>query len=77
MVSEKAIVLCGKKRLDEPFGQLLVAHGYPALLADGGNQLPIAGIDPQRYLQLDVPQAVHVGEGWLQVDISTDVGERN
>ena len=48
-----------------------------ALFPDGGDQFPIAGVNPQRNLQLYVPQTVHIGECRLQVDISTDVSERN
>ena len=77
MVPEEAVVLGGQKRLDELLGELLVAHRNPALLPDGRQQLPIAGIYAQRNLQLHVPEAVHVGQRGLQVDISTDIGERN
>ena len=77
MVPEEAIILGGQKGLDELLGELFVAHRNPALLADGGQQFAVAGVYPQRNLQLDVPQAVHVGQRGLQVDISTDIGERN
>ena len=77
MVPEEAIILGGQKRQDELLRQLFVAHRDPALLADGGEQFAVAGINPERYLQLYVPQAVDVGQRRLQVNISTDVGERN
>jgi hypothetical protein len=46
MVPEEAIILGGQKRLDELFGELVIAHRYPALLADGGKQIPVAGVNP-------------------------------
>ncbi len=63
MVPEKAIVLGREECLNEPFRQLFVTHRDAALLADGGDQLPVAGIDPQRNLQLHVAQAVDIRQG--------------
>ena len=60
VVPEKAVVLGGEEGLDELRRQLVVAHRDAPLLADGGDQPPIAGVDPQRHLQLDVPQAVDI-----------------
>jgi hypothetical protein len=77
MMTKEAIVFGGQEGLDEPLGELFVAHRDPSLLADRGNQLPVAGIDPQGDLQLHVPQAVNVGQRGLQIDISTDISERN
>ncbi len=77
MVPEEAIILGGQKRQDELLRELFVAHRDPALFTDGREQFAVAGINPERYLQLHVPQAVDVGQRGLQVDISTDVGERN
>ena len=75
MVPEKAVVLGGEERLDELRGELVVAHRDAPLLADRGDQPPVPGIYPQRNLQLDLPEAVDIGQGGLQVDISADVGE--
>ncbi len=61
MVTEEAIILGGQKRLDELLGELFVADRDPALLTDGSEQLPVPGVNPQGNLQLDVPQAFHVG----------------
>jgi hypothetical protein len=46
MVPEEAIILGGQKRLDELLGELFVAHRDPALLTDGSQQFPVAGVNP-------------------------------
>ena len=61
--------------LDQFGRQLVVADRDPPLLADGGDKPPIAGVDPQRDLELDLAQAVDVGQRGLQIDIGTDVPE--
>ena len=46
MVPEEAIVLGGQKGLNQAFGELVITDGDAALLADGGDQLAVAGINP-------------------------------
>ncbi len=75
MVTKEAIVLGGEKGLYELGRNLIVAHRNAPLLADGGDQAPVARIDPQRHLQLYIPQRIHVGQGGLQIDVRADVGE--
>jgi hypothetical protein len=75
MMAEKAVVLGGEERLDELQRQLVVAHRDAPLFSDRGNQPPVPGVDPQRHLELDVAQTVHIGQGGPQVDISADIGE--
>ena len=72
---KKPVVFGREEGLDQLWGQLVVAHRDPALLADGLDQLAVARIDAQRHLQLDLPKTGHIRQGGPQVDISTDVGE--
>ena len=75
MVAKEAVILGGEKGLDQLGRQLVVADRDTPLLADRGDQPSIAGVDAQRHLQLDVPQAVHIGQRGPQIDIGTDVPE--
>ena len=77
VMPEKPVVFGGEKCLDEFGRQLVVAHRDAPLLADRGNQTAVARVDPQRHLQLDFAQAVDVRQRRLQIDISTDIGERD
>ncbi len=77
MVLEEAVVLGGQECLNQLFGQLVVTHGNAALVANRGNQPPVARIDAQRHLQLNVAQTADIGQGGLQIDVSADIGEGN
>ena len=55
-VLEEAVVLAREKCLDELLRHLVEAQGRAALLAELGEQLAIAGVDPQRDLQVYVAE---------------------
>ena len=59
---EEAVVLGGQDGLDEPGREFRVFQGGALHLAEFGNQRPVAGIDPQRHLQLHLAQGFDVGQ---------------
>jgi hypothetical protein len=77
MVPTEAIVLSGQEGLNQLGRQLVVADRDAALFADRLDQLAVPGIDAQRHLELDLAKAAHIGQRGPQVDISTDVSERD
>ena len=77
VMTKETVVLGGEKRLNELGRQLVVAHRYAPLLADGCDQPPVARIDAKRNLQLHFAQAFDIRQRGLQIDISADIGESN
>ncbi len=77
MVPKEPVVLGGEERLDQLGRELVVADRDAPLLPDRGDQAAVPGVDPQGHLQLNVPQAVDIGQRRLQVNISADICERD
>ena len=61
-VLEVPVVLAREKRLDQPLRHLVEAQRRPPLLAELGEQLALAGVDPQRDLEADVAEGFRGGE---------------
>ena len=61
MVTKEAVILGRQECLHQFLWQIRVAHRNAPLLADGGDQAAVAGVDPQRHLQLHLAQAVDIG----------------
>ena len=61
MMLKEPVVLGCEERLYQAFRQLLIPHGNAALVTDGGDQAPVAGVHAQGHLKLHIPQAAYIG----------------
>ena len=70
-VLEEPVVLACENRLDEPLRNVVEPQGRAAFLAELGEELALAGIDPQQNLKTYVAEDLRRGELGRQIPVDT------
>ena len=76
-VLEEPVVLACEKCLDQPLRDLVEAQGRAALLAELGEQLALADVDPQRDLQAYVAEDLRRWKLQHQIPVGTAGTDRH